>query len=104
VLGCTFCPTDGIASPADVTAGYASAARRLGARVREGVEVVGVDVAGGRVQGVRTSQGSITTRLVFDCAGPWAASVGRMAGLEIPGLPYRRHIALTATFPRLPRT
>jgi sarcosine oxidase subunit beta len=34
VLGCTFCPTDGIASPADVTAGYAAAARRLGARVR----------------------------------------------------------------------
>jgi sarcosine oxidase subunit beta len=104
VLGCTFCPTDGIASPADVTAGYAAAARRLGARVREGVEVVGVDVAGGRVQGVRTSAGPITTRLVFDCAGPWAASIGRMAGLEIPVLPYRRHIAVTDTFPALPRT
>src|ERR1700716_2716448 len=35
VLGCTFCPTDGIASPADVTSGYASAAQRLGARVKE---------------------------------------------------------------------
>jgi sarcosine oxidase subunit beta len=104
VLGCTFCPTDGIASPADVTAGYAAAARRLGARVREGVEVVGVDVTGARVQGVRTSQGPITTRLVFDCAGPWAASIGRMAGLEIPVLPYRRHIAVTDTFPALPRT
>ena len=27
VLGCTFCPSDGIASPADVTAGYVSSAR-----------------------------------------------------------------------------
>src|SRR6266496_2489587 len=69
VLGCTFCPSDGIASPADVTAGYASAARRLGARLKEGVEVVGVDVAGGRVQGVRTSAGDIATRLLFNCAG-----------------------------------
>src|SRR5712692_8463562 len=37
VLGCTFCPTDGIASPADVTSGYAAAARRHGARLKEGV-------------------------------------------------------------------
>ena len=103
VLGCTFCPSDGIASPADVTSGYASAARRLGARLREGVEVVGVDVEGGRVRGVRTSAGEIATRLVFDCAGAWSSSIGRMAGLEIPVLPYRRHVAVTGTFPAVPR-
>ena len=104
VLGCTFCPTDGIASPADVTAGYATAARRLGARLREGVEVTGIDIAAGRVQGVRTSAGDIATRLVINCAGPWAASIGRMAGLEIPVLPYRRHIAVTGAFPAVPRS
>jgi len=104
VLGCSFCPTDGIASPADVTAGYASAARRLGARLKEGVDVTGIDVASGRVQGVRTSAGDIATRMVINCAGAWAASIGRLAGLEIPVLPYRRHIAVTGTFPALPRT
>ena len=104
VLGCTFCPTDGIASPADVTSGYAAAARRFGARMKEGVEVVGIDVAAGRVQGVRTSAGDIATRLVFNSAGAWSASIGRMAGLEIPVLPYRRHIAVTDTFPAVPRT
>ncbi len=103
VLGCTYCPTDGIASPADVTSGYASAARRRGARLKEGVEVVGIDVGGGRVQGVRTSVGDIATRVVFNCAGAWSASIGRMAGLEIPVLPYRRHIAVTGTFPAVPR-
>jgi sarcosine oxidase subunit beta len=104
VLGCTFCPTDGIASPADVTSGYAAAARRLGARLKEGVEVTGIDVAAGRVQGVRTSSGDIATRLVVNCTGAWSASIGRMAGLEIPVLPYRRHIAVTGTFPAVPRT
>jgi sarcosine oxidase subunit beta len=103
VLGCTFCPTDGIASPADVTFGYAAAARRLGARLKEGVAVTGIDVASGRVQGVRTSEGDVATRLIFNCAGAWAASIGRMAGLEIPILPYRRHIAVTSTFPAVPR-
>jgi sarcosine oxidase subunit beta len=103
VLGCTFCPTDGIASPADVTVGYAAAARRHGARLREGVEVIGVDVAGDRVRGVRTSSGDVATRLLFNCAGAWSSSIGRMAGLEIPVLPYRRHIAVTGTFAAVPR-
>ncbi len=104
VLGCTFCPTDGVASPNDVTIGYATAARRLGARLREGVEVTGIDIASGRVQGVRTSAGDIATRLLFNCAGPWSASIGRMAGLEIPVLPYRRHIVVTGPFPAVPRS
>src|SRR3981081_2064315 len=104
VLGCTFCPSDGIASPADVTSGYATAARRHGARLKEGVEVIGIDVASDRVQGVRTSAGDIATRLVVNCAGAWSASIGRMAGLEIPVLPYRRHIAVTGPFPAVART
>jgi len=103
VLGCTYCPTDGIASPADVTMGYVSTARRLGAQLREGVEVVGVDVTGGRVRGVRTSEGEIATRLLFNCAGAWSSSIGRMAGLEIPVLPYRRHVVATDTFSAVPR-
>src|ERR1700694_143727 len=71
VLGCTFCPTDGIASPADVTSGYAAAARRHGARLKEGVAVTGIDIASGKVSGVRTSAGDVATRLLFNCAGAW---------------------------------
>ncbi len=104
VLGCTFCPSDGVASPADVTSGYVAAARRHGARLREGVEVVGIDVSGGRVQGVKTSAGDVATRVIFNCAGAWSAAIGRMAGLEIPVLPYRRHVAVTGAFPSVPRT
>ncbi|HLQ60431.1 MAG TPA: FAD-binding oxidoreductase [Candidatus Acidoferrales bacterium] len=104
VLGCTFCPTDGIASPADVTAGYAAAARRQGARLREGVEVKGIELASGVVGGVQTSEGEISTRAVFNCAGAWSGQVGRMVGLEVPVLPYRRHIFVTDSFPLVPRT
>ncbi len=103
VLGCTFCPSDGIASPADVTAGYAAVARRQGARLREGVAVTGVDVVEGRVTGVHTTAGDVATRVLFDCAGAWAPSIGRMVGLEIPVLPYRRQIVVTGTFPQVPR-
>jgi sarcosine oxidase subunit beta len=95
VLGATFCPTDGIASPDAVTMGYAAAARRLGAQLREGAEVTKIEVQGGRVSTLRTGIGDVATRAVFNCAGPWAGEVGRMAGVEIPVKPHRRHIWVT---------
>ena len=104
VLGGTFCPSDGLASPADVTAGYAAAARRLGARLREHVAVTGVAVRDGRVQAVETAEGGIATPLVFDCAGAWSADIGRMAGVDVPVRPFRRHVLVTDAFPEVPRT
>ncbi len=104
VLGGTFCPTDGLAGPADVTSGYARAARRFGARLLEGVAVTGLGVRGGRIEEVVTTGGRVSTRLVFDCAGAWSAEIGRMAGLELPVFPYRRHVLVTDAFPELGRT
>jgi sarcosine oxidase subunit beta len=104
VLGGTFCPSDGLASPADVTMGYARAARRHGAELREGVELTSIDLRGDRVAGVQTSAGPISTATVFVCAGAWSGEVGRMAGVEVPVLPYRRHIFVTDTFPEVPRS
>jgi sarcosine oxidase subunit beta len=103
VLAGTFCPTDGIASPDAVTMGYAAAARRLGARLQEGANVTEIDVSGGRVTGVRSSQGAVSTRVVFDCAGPWAQEVGRLAGIDVPVEPYRRHIWVTDQLPAVGR-
>src|SRR5437763_5561967 len=59
ILGGTFCPRDGIASPHAVTLAYSGAARRLGADLLEGVEVEGIVRQGGRVQAVRTASGEI---------------------------------------------
>ena len=103
VLGATFCPTDGIASPDAVTMGYAAAARRHGARLKEGAEVSAIDVSSGRVTGVRTAAGEVSTRVVFDCAGPWAKAVGLLAGVDVPVEPYRRHIWVTDNIPEIGR-
>jgi sarcosine oxidase subunit beta len=103
VLGGTFCPSDGLAGPADVTAGYAAAARRHGARLREHVAVTGVDVRGGRVRAVSTTGGDIATPVLFDAAGAWSAEIGRMAGVDVPVRPFRRHVLVTDAFPEVPR-
>jgi sarcosine oxidase subunit beta len=104
VLGGTFCPSDGLASPADVTAGYAAASRRHGARLREHVAVTGIDVRDGRVRAVRTAGGDVATPIVFDCAGAWSAEIGRMAGVDVPVRPFRRHVLVTDAFPDVPRS
>ena len=95
-------PQDGMAGPAEVTNGFARRARDLGVRIAEGLDVTAIDVETGRVRGVRTSEGRIDAPRVVNAAGPSAARVGRLAGLDIPVLPRRRHIFFTDPFPDLP--
>lgn len=103
ILGATFCPTDGIASPHAVTSGYAGAARRLGVKILEGVDVIGIDVKDQTVQTVRTATGDIATSAVFNCAGAWAGEVGKMAGISVPVEPYPRNIFVTNPMPAVTR-
>ena len=95
-------PQDGMAGPAEVTNGFARRARELGARIVEGVEVTALTLERGRVAGLRTPQGDVATPLAINAAGPAAARVGRLAGLELPVLPRRRHIFFTEPFPEIP--
>src|SRR5918996_4792803 len=76
-------PQDGMAGPAEVTSGFARRARELGVRIVEGVDVTAIDVEGGRVRGVRTSHGAITAPIVINAAGPAAARIGRLAGVDV---------------------
>jgi sarcosine oxidase subunit beta len=94
----TFCPTDGLAGPHEVTTGYAAAARRLGARVVEDCAVDGIEHNAGRVSGVRARGQQVSAPTVVNCAGAYAAVVGAMAGVNVPVKPYRRHIFVTEAF------
>src|SRR5881296_375121 len=60
LIAAVWGPQDGMAGPAEVTNGFARRARDLGVKILEGVEVTAIDVAGGKVQGVRTTQGDIS--------------------------------------------
>jgi sarcosine oxidase, subunit beta len=95
-------PTDGMAGPAEVTNAFAKRARELGARIVEGVDVTAIDVERGRLRGVRTSQGAIDAPIVINAAGPVAARVGRLAGVDVAVHPRRRHIFFTEPFPEIP--
>jgi sarcosine oxidase subunit beta len=64
--------------------GYARAASTAGVDIIEGCELTGIRVSGGRVDGVDTSLGAITTaRLALATAGQ-TSRLAAMAGLRLP--------------------
>jgi sarcosine oxidase subunit beta len=102
VLGGSFCATDGFVDPYSVMRGFMASASEGGATLWRGIEVNGIDVDARGVAGVRTTNGSVASRMVVNAAGPWAALVARMAGIDLPVVPLRRMLVPTEPFPGLP--
>ena len=84
VLGATWQQRGGIAKHDHVAWGYARAADALGVDLIEGAEVTGIDIANGRVTGVRTSRGPIAAGKVAIVAAGHASVVAGMAGIRLP--------------------
>jgi sarcosine oxidase subunit beta len=92
VLAATFCARDGVADPNGVTMGFARAAQASGVDIVRETEVTAIGVASGRVTGVTTTRGPIAAPVVVNAAGPHAGLVARLAGIDLPVRPFRRHI------------
>ena len=103
ILGGTFCPTDGFVDPHSVMMGFMLNAREKGVRLWLDTTVTGIDVENNQVAGVKTSRGLISTRIVVNAAGAWAAQIAEMAGAELPVEPLRRQLVPTEPFDQLPQ-
>jgi len=95
ILGATYCPTDGFADPSSVVQGFASSARKLGVKIHEQTEVVGIEVKRRKTKKILTNKGEFEAPVLVNAAGPYAGKVGKMMGLNIPVRPSRRHIFVT---------
>jgi sarcosine oxidase subunit beta len=103
VRGGVFCSSAGFVEPMRILDGYLAAARRLGVRLECDSEVVGFRRdANGRIQGVLTRKEVITAEFIINAAGPWAAPLAALAGVELPVTPLRRQVAVTNPFDGLP--
>jgi sarcosine oxidase subunit beta len=103
IIGGTFCPTDGFVDPHSVMMGFMLNARERGVRLWLDTPVTEIVVEEGRVKGVLTSRGFVSTRVVVNAAGPWAAQVAKTAGIELPVEPLRRQLVPTEAFDQLPK-
>jgi glycine/D-amino acid oxidase-like deaminating enzyme len=80
-----YFPDEGWVDPARLIAVLLSRARAAGARVKPHCAVVGMSMRGERIDGVRTSDGeTVRTDAVVNCAGPGAARVAALAGMDLP--------------------
>ncbi len=62
-----------------------------------------VSPTAGHVTGVITTRGRISTPIVVNAAGAWAAEIAHMAGADLPVEPLRRQLVPTEPFEKLPK-
>jgi sarcosine oxidase, subunit beta len=87
-------PESGYSDSYAVTSTYARRAQAMGAEVNLWTPVTGIRVSHGRVEGVQTAQGDITTPRVVVAAGPWSRALFQGIGLDLPIRPMRHQVTI----------
>ena len=95
-------PDDGPFDPHMIMWGYMKRATEKGAKLYQGETARGLRIENGRVVGVETDNGLVTSQTVVNAAGPWAREVAGWAGVEIPLTNKVRTIVMTAPLPDIP--
>lgn len=104
VVGGAFCSSDGFVDPYSAMTGFMSWACDHGAELWKGTPVTGIRRDAQGVSAVQTSRGVVSTRIVVNCAGPWAAGIAEMVDLDLPVQPLRRMLVPTEPFDEFPHT
>ncbi len=100
--GANFGRRDGYADPSTAAQGFLRYARERGVTVREGTKVTSLEVRGNRVEAVVADGERYPVGSAVIAAGPWSAEVAKLAGLELPVAPLRRHLFLTDAVAEIP--
>jgi sarcosine oxidase, subunit beta len=104
VVGGSFCSTDGFVDPYSAMVGFMASAADSGARLWRNAEVTAVNRDAQGITGVETTRGPVATRTLVNAAGPWAAQIGKLAGVDLPVEPLRRMLVPTEPFDQFPHS
>lgn len=95
LLGSTYAPEDGYASPLKVSYSFYRLAVEAGAVFRFAEGVIGIEQNHGRVEGVVTPKGNYACKYFIDAAGSWSAEIGKMIGVDVPVRPDAHEAGIT---------
>jgi len=104
VVGGSFCSSDGFVDPNSAMVGFMKRAAEHGARLWRDTEVTAILRDARGIAGVETTRGPVATRTLVNAAGPWAALVAKLAGVELPVEPLRRMLVPTEPFDDFPHS
>ena len=95
LIGGTYSPNDGSASPLLSAHAFYKRTEERGARFHFNERVTGVITRRGKVVGVRTDKGGYATETVINAAGAWGRQAAQMAGLDAPVTPDSHEAGIT---------
>ncbi|MBT6544400.1 MAG: GcvT family protein [Rhodobacteraceae bacterium] len=98
VVGAAFLPTDGQASPSDITQALAKGARKHGAKLFENTPVVEILTEKGEMVGVRTADGDIACEKLVLCCGQWTRELAKTVGITVPLVSVEHQYMITEPF------
>jgi glycine oxidase len=98
--GAGWFPDDHHVNNTAMTQALAGATRRLGGEVRGGCPVLDLVQEADRITGVVTQDGPITGETVVLCAGAWTQAFEAAAGIPLPIVPAKGHIAVARLHPQ----
>src|SRR5918996_321580 len=87
IVAVTWSPTDCNVEPSELPLGYCRAAEKLGAVLLPHTAATGFEIGAQGIEGVRTPNGTIATRVVLDAAGGWARLMATALGGALPVVP-----------------
>ena len=97
--GGSFIETDGCIDPPRNVRAYSLAMQRARVDLRERIAFTGLQMSRGRVTGVATSAGTISTARVILTGGPSLREVGGLVGARIPAGGARHQVAVSEPHP-----
>ena len=98
VLGAAFLPTDGHASPSDISQALVRGARNGGVKVLENCPVVEILTDKGKLVGVRTAQGDVNCEKLVLCCGQWTRDLAATVGVNVPLVSIEHQYMITESF------
>ncbi|MGC2195095.1 MAG: FAD-dependent oxidoreductase [Terriglobales bacterium] len=104
IVGGSFCATDGFVDPYSAMVGFMAWAAEHGSKLWKNTEVMAIRRDARGIREVETSRATVATRVVVNCAGPWAAAVAKMVDVQLPVEPLRRMLVPTEPFDQFPHS
>ena len=98
VVGAAFLPTDGQASPSDITQALAKGARAKGAQLTENLPVTEILIEKGQITGVRTPEGDVACEKLVLCCGQWTRDLAKTIGVTVPLVSVEHQYMITEPF------
>jgi sarcosine oxidase subunit beta len=104
IVGGSFCSSDGFVDPYSAMSGFMTCAANNGASLSKNTVVTSLTRDATGIASVETTRGAVATRKIVNCAGPWAAGVAKLAGVDLPVEPLRRMLVPSEPFDEFPHT